>query len=47
MLNPLSAASWRHAAAVFSGSGNMRARPWMIDVDDTSGSISGSGPSAS
>ncbi len=26
----------RHSAAVFSGSGYIRARPWMIDVADTS-----------
>ena len=43
----LASARWRQSAAVFSGSGYIRARPWMIDVADTSGSTSGSGPSAS
>ena len=43
----LAAARSRHARAVASRSSCIRARPWMIDVDDTSGSMSGSGPSAS
>ena len=47
MLSPLASARARYSAAVFIGSACMRARPWMIDVELTSGSMSGSGPSAS